>query len=111
VTPPTGDFKSPDEGTFTVITSTSTTVRWSQHDTGGSGGLISHLLERERAVPVTPGSCDGVFWLPDRDEYSGPSPSTQTGLVAGECYRWRLDLTDRAHMVGVTISGSVLVSP
>ncbi len=110
VTPPTGNFKTPDEGSFTVSQSTSVTVQWSQHDTGGSGGLISHLLERERAVPVTPGSCDGVFWVPDKNEYAGSSPVTQTGLTPGDCYRWRLDLTDRAHMVGVSISGSVLIS-
>src|SRR5262249_2537887 len=92
VTPPTGNFSTPDEGTTTVLKSTSVTVRWTQHDTGGSGGLISHLLERERGAPITAGTCDGVSWVPDRNEYTGSSPSTQSDLVAGTCYRWRLDL-------------------
>jgi subtilisin family serine protease len=111
VTPPTGNFTTPNEGTFNVVHSTSITIQWMQHDTGGSGGLISHVLERERGVPVTPGSCDGVSWVPDKSEYYGSSPTTQTGLTAGTCYRWRLDLVDRAHMVGVVLSGSVLISP
>ena len=60
----------------------------------GSGGLISHVVERERGTPVTAGSCDGVFWAPDKTVYTGSSPWSQDDLIAGDCYRWRLNLTD-----------------
>jgi len=47
--------------------------------------------------------------VPDKSEYSGTSPTTQSGLTVGDCYRWRLNLTDRAQMAGVVLSGSVLI--
>jgi hypothetical protein len=52
-----------------------------------------------------------VTWRPDGSIDSGSSPSGQSGLRHGYCYRWRLNLTDHNNMVGVGISGRVLVRP
>jgi subtilisin len=111
VTPPALDFLTPDEGTTTMARRRSIVVSWKELETGGSAGLRSRRLERERGRVVEPGTCQGVTWLVDGAVDSGTSPSAQSGLKRGYCYRWRLSVTDRNNMVGVAISGQILITP
>lgn len=111
VTPPALNFLTPNEGTLTVTGHRSIVVRWTEHESGGSAGIASRSLERERGRIVTPGTCNGVTWAPDGSADTGVSPSAQSGLRRGYCYRWRLSVADLSNMVGVAISGRVLVAP
>ena len=108
-TPPTANFLAPDEGTLTSQSSYTFTVRWTQHESGGSGGIVDRSLERERGKVVHAGTCDGVTWRVDGPTDHGASPSAQSGLLPGYCYRWRINLEDRATNVGSYLSGRVLV--
>ena len=108
-TPPTANFLAPDEGTLTAQSASTLTVRWTQAESGGSGGIIDRSLERERGKVVNAGSCDGVTWRVDGPTDHGSSPSPQSGLQPGYCYRWRINLEDRAANVGSYLSGRVLI--
>jgi hypothetical protein len=109
VTAPTANFQTPDEGTTRVIHSSSLVVRWTDRETGGSGGLHGRSLERERGRIVHADNCKGVTWLLDGAVDHGASPSRQSGLRDGYCYRWRLNLVDGANMAAAYLSGKVLV--
>jgi len=108
-TPPTANFTSPGEGSFLSQAASTFTVRWTESETGGSGAIVDRSLERERGKVVNAGSCDGVWWRVDGPADHGSSPSAQSGLQPGFCYRWRLNLEDRAENVGSYLSGRVLV--
>jgi hypothetical protein len=108
-TPPTVDFIAPNERALLSQSSQTFSVRWTQAESGGSGGIVDRSLERERGRVVNAGSCNGVTWRVDGPVEHGSSPSAQSGLRAGYCYRWRLNLEDRAANVGSFLSGRVLV--
>jgi hypothetical protein len=107
--PPNANFLSPNEGSIATQSATTFTVRWTQSEAGGSGGIVDSSLERERGKIVSTGSCDGVTWRVDGPTDHGSSPSNQSGLQPGYCYRWRINLEDRASNVGSYLSGRVLV--
>ena len=109
LTPPAATFTNPRGGGVHVTAATSITLRWTERQSGGSGGAVTRSLERERGKIVKPGTCTGVFWRPDGKADTGPSPSPQTGLKPGYCYRWRLNLGDRALNVGVYLSARLLI--
>jgi hypothetical protein len=108
-TPPTANFTSPNEGGLVARSSSTFSVRWAQAESGGSGGIVDRWLERERGRVVHAGSCNGVTWRVDGPTDQGSSPSAQSGLRPGYCYRWRLNLEDRASNVGSYLSGRVLI--
>jgi hypothetical protein len=106
--PPIGDFATPDEGSFAAGTATSFRVAWTEQEVDGVGPT-SRVLERESAKPVPDGTCVGVAWRPDGFAVTKRSPSRQTGLAPGRCYRWRLNLADAAGNAATYVSGVVLV--
>ncbi|MBA2569769.1 MAG: hypothetical protein H0V04_01165, partial [Chloroflexi bacterium] len=107
---PVGAFEFPPSGTHASRTKTSLLIRWTQGDTGGSGGLL-RAVERERTKRIAPDDCDGLRWKLDGPTITDPSPIRSSGLKSGYCYRWRLVLTDRAASVTTVISGTIAVMP
>lgn len=105
---PVGDFTFPEEGSVATRAKTSLSIRWTQRDGGGSGGL-ERAVERERALAVQPDSCRGLRWRLDGGTSTGPSPLRSSGLQDDYCYRWRLVLIDRAGNSTTVISGAVLI--
>ncbi len=105
---PTANFLSPNEGTLLSQNSTTVSVRWTQAESGGSGGIIDRSLERERGKVTNAGTCNGVAWRVDSTDH-GASPLVQSGLKPGYCYRWRINLEDPASNVGSYLSGQVLI--
>ena len=94
----------------TVIKSrTSQIVSWSATDTGGSK-LAGVTVQRQRATSHLRGSCSGATWKLDGSARRLSSPITESGLVAGSCYRWLITARDNATNVTTAKSGAVLIS-
>jgi hypothetical protein len=107
---PRGDFVRADEGTLRIQAGSTYRLRWTEQETGGSGG-VTRALERERKTLAPDGSCSGRLWRQDGPTRHVRSGYTATGLEAGYCYRWRLVLQDRAYNVTTAISGIVARQP
>jgi hypothetical protein len=102
---PFGDFTSPDEGTTQTLSDTGLWVRWTESETGGSGGLRRRVeLEQARAKDD---ACDGLFWRYKGVGSSAASPVLFSDLRQGFCYRWRLVVSDEADNAITRISGTV----
>lgn len=79
-TPPKANFLSPNESALVSQTSSIVSVRWTQAESGGSGGIVDRSLERERGEVVNAGTCNGVAWRVDGSTDHGSSPSVQSEL-------------------------------
>ena len=101
-------FESKDLLFRALVSDISDQVRASvkDHLTHPEGGT----LERERVRAVN-SACPTLGWLPSGRIDGGASPSLQTGLRAGFCYRWRLNLVDSRDNASVELSGTVRVVP
>jgi RHS repeat-associated protein len=108
-TAPVGQFLTPAANSLTRQNSTSYNLTWTEN--AGSGpGIASRTLLRQKATPVTAGTCVGVSWGDDVTT-TDTSGVTVSGLpdTTATCYRWKLTLTDSLGISSFTFSGSVLV--
>jgi YVTN family beta-propeller protein len=74
--------------------STTLSVAWTETEAGS--GMASRSLQRQSKTPTTLSTCAGGTYADDGSAYTGASPSAETGMTIGLCYRWALTLTDVA---------------
>ncbi len=98
---PSASFSSPDAGT-SESHAASYSVAWTESGTGSL--VVRRSLQREVAD-----SCDSQTWTADGAPDTTATPSNQSSLQDGKCYRWVQTLTDRAGNVANDRSGSVLI--
>jgi len=98
---PSASFSSPDAGT-SENHDASFSVVWTESGTGSS--VVRRSLQREIA-----GSCNSQTWTADGEADTSATPSNQSGLKDGYCYRWAQTLMDRAGNVVTELSGTVLI--
>ena len=106
-TPPTADFLTPNEGSTTVVASTSYAVTWTLAD--ADSGIASNRVFawRLEAPVVSPGVCGPLTDVPAYSETE--SPFVVTGLTPGRCYQWRIHFADRAAHWVDRLSGVILI--
>ena len=104
---PSANFTTPDEGTTSFTSATSSTVAWTE--SAGSGTITARSLQRTKGTVVTNGTCTGVTYANDGTASTAVSPVTSAGLAGGSCYRWVQTLTNSAPKTAATTSGMVLV--
>jgi hypothetical protein len=103
---PVATFTSPPYNTVTPLTTSYTSVAWTETPAEGTT-IASRKLTTEYAAQPVAGSCAGAIWAPLKSTTSR-SPVSVTGLQALFCYRFRVDLTDSAGHTGGWVSGVVM---
>jgi hypothetical protein len=80
---PSTNYTTPDEGSFTLIASTtySAGVAWSE--TAGSGTITSRSLQRQTGAVASSNTCAGITFADDGSPVTTTSPVSVTGLADG----------------------------
>ncbi|HWH23995.1 MAG TPA: S8 family peptidase [Candidatus Limnocylindria bacterium] len=92
----------------TTSTANSVVLNWSGASDSGSGLAGKHWVRRQVAVPNASGACSGVSWSVDGPPRMLASGTTENGLLADRCYRWRLRAADNVgNLSAVVGSGTV----
>ena len=94
---PVVEFTSPVEGWAPATVP----VAWTETDAGA--GANTRSIQRETATP-SGGSCTAASWTTDGDPTTSVSPLTESNLVNGMCYRWRIVATDRVGNTSAAIT-------
>ncbi|MDP8904764.1 MAG: S8 family peptidase [Chloroflexota bacterium] len=102
---PTATFTAPVASR--IQSSTSALVKWTESDSGGSG-LAGRTLQRQRGRPSAPGNCSATTFGNDGTARTAKKDYTES-LLTAYCYRWLLNVRDRAGNRTRVVLPTVLV--
>jgi subtilisin len=90
---------------------TSLKLQWSGGSDSGSGLATRHVVQRQMA-PADGTSCTGVTFADDGAPRLRSNNATESGLVAGRCYRWLVRTADQVgNLAPAVTSGTFRVTP
>lgn len=104
------DSSPPTDATISVTDEFQSTTTAPVEFTTGSdtlSGVASWQIERDSS-PLAGGTCTGWTTYSPVGSINPASPSTDTTLASGQCYRYRLAVTDRVGQVATFADASVI---
>ena len=107
-TPPTPvAWTSPSAATRRVVDGSTFGLAWTGGSDIGSGLAVAHVVLRERGLAID-GRCAAVTFAADGPARVLQSGVTDTGLLAGYCYRWQLWTADRVGNLAAPVVSAVV---